>query len=92
MAIKGAVVTTRNPAFQNTLGYDANIIEMPNSGNAQLSNSQTAATVRLSSPQEMIFAHVLTTSITQYNPTFSFDKTSTDLNGGYISAGRQFAV
>jgi len=84
---KGAVVTTRNPAFQNTLGYDANIIEMPNTGNAQLSNSQTAATVRLSSPQEMIIAHVLTTSITQYNPTFSFDKTSTDLNGGSLVPG-----
>ena len=84
---KGAVVTTRNPAFQNTLGYDANIIEMPNSGNAQLSNSQTAATIRLSSPQEMIIAHVLTTSITQYNPTFSFDKTSSDLNGGSLVPG-----
>jgi uncharacterized repeat protein (TIGR01451 family) len=84
---KGAVVTTRNPAFQNTLGYDASIIEIPNSSNAQLSNSQTSATVRFSSPQEMIIAHVLTTSITQYNPTFSFDKTSTDLNGGSLLPG-----
>jgi uncharacterized repeat protein (TIGR01451 family) len=87
IAYKGATVTTRNPAFNNTLGYDANIIDMPNSGNAQLGNSKTSATVRFSSPEEMIIAHVLTTAITQYNPTFDFVKTSTDINGGLVNAG-----
>ena len=84
---KGAVVTTRNPAFQNTLGYDASIMDLPNVGNAQLSNSQTSATVRFSSPSENYFVHALSTSISQYNPSFAFDKTGTDLNGGSFLPG-----
>ena len=87
ISYKGAVVTTRNPAFQNTLGYDASIIELPNAGNAQLSNNQTSATVRLYSPSEYYIAQVLTTAITQYNPTFAFDKTATDINGGMLVPG-----
>ena len=87
ISYKGTVVTTRNPAFQNTLGYDAPIFDLPNTLNAQLSNNQTAATVRFSSPGENYFVHVLTTSISQYNPTFAFDKTATDINGGVLVPG-----
>ncbi|MGB5008104.1 MAG: T9SS type A sorting domain-containing protein [Ferruginibacter sp.] len=87
ISYKGVVVTTRNPAFQNTLGYDAPIFELPNAGNAQLSNNQTSATVRFSSPGENYFVHVLTTSISQYNPAFAFDKTATDINGGTLVPG-----
>ncbi len=84
---KGSVVMTRNPAFYNTLGYDANIIDMPNVGNANLGNNKSSATVRLASPDEMVIAHVLTTAISQYNPTFAFDKTASDLNGGSLLPG-----
>jgi len=84
---KGSVVTTRNPAYYNTLGYDANIIDMPNVGNAQLGNGKTSATVRLASPDEMVIAHVITTSISQYNPTFAFDKFAVDINGGSLVPG-----
>lgn len=87
ISYKGVVVTTRNPAFQNTLGYDAPIFDLPNTLNAQLSNNQTAATVRFSSPGENYFVHVLSTSISQYNPTFAFDKTATDINGGSLVPG-----
>ena len=87
ISYKGAVITARNPAFQNTLGYDASIIELPNASNAQLSNNQTSATVRLSSPNEYYISQVLTTAISQYNPTFEFDKTSTDINGGALVPG-----
>ena len=87
ISYKGAVVTTRNPAFNNTLGYDASILDMPNTGNTQLGNNQNSATVRFASPQEMVIAHILTTSITQYNPTFAFDKTATDINGGSLVPG-----
>ncbi len=84
---QGTVVLTRNPAFQNTLGFDAPIFDLPNVGNAQLGNGQTAATVRFSSPSENYFVHVLTTSISQYNPSFAFDKTATDINGGSFLPG-----
>jgi uncharacterized repeat protein (TIGR01451 family) len=87
ISYKGAVVTTRNPAFQNTLGYDASIFDLPNAGNAQLSNSQTSATVRIFSNNENVIAHVLTTEISQFNPSFSFDKTATDINGGSLVPG-----
>jgi uncharacterized repeat protein (TIGR01451 family) len=87
IAYKGNVVTTRNPAFQNTLGYDANIIDLPNAGNARLSNNQTGATVRFSSPDENYILQLLTTSISQYTPIFSFDKTATDRSGGTLTPG-----
>ncbi len=87
ISYKGVVVSTRNPAFQNTLGYDAPIFDLPNTANAQLANNQTAATVRFSSPSENYFVHVLTTSISQYNPTFNFNKSATDLNGGTLAPG-----
>jgi uncharacterized repeat protein (TIGR01451 family) len=87
ISYKGAVVTTRNPAYQNTLGYDADIIDLPNTANAQLSNSQTAATVRFSSPSENYLVHVVTTSISQFSPSFSMDKTATDVNGGSLVPG-----
>ncbi len=84
---KNTIVTTRNPAFNNTLGYDASIFDLPNAANVNLSNNQTSATVRFSSPNENYFVHVLTTSITQYNPAFVFDKTATDINGGLLVPG-----
>ena len=87
ITFKNSLVTTRNPAFQNTLGYDASIFDLPNTGNVNLSNNQTSATVRFSSPGENYFVHVLTTSITQYNPSFVFDKTATDINGGLLVPG-----
>jgi uncharacterized repeat protein (TIGR01451 family) len=87
IAYKGNVVTTRNPAFQNTLGYDANIINLPNAGNAQLGNNKTDATVRFSSPSENYIVQLLTTSISQYTPIFSFDKTATDRSGGTLTPG-----
>jgi uncharacterized repeat protein (TIGR01451 family) len=83
----GTVVATRNPAFSNTLGYDASIINLPNALNAQLGNSQTSATVRFASPSENYIVQVLSTSISQFNPSFSLQKTSADLNGGLVMGG-----
>ena len=87
ISYKGSVVTTRSPAYNNTLGYDASIFDLPNTLNAQLGNNKSAATVRFSSPSENYIVHVLTTSITQYNPSYAFDKTSTDINGGSLAPG-----
>lgn len=87
ISYKGSIVTTRNPAFNNTLGYDASIFDLPNTGNAQLSNGQTGATIRLASTGENYFTHVVTTSISQYNPAFALSKSSVDVNGGSLMAG-----
>ena len=87
ISYKGSVVTTRNPAFNNTLGYDASILILPNTSNLQLGNSKTSATVRFASPSENYITQVLSTAISQYNPTFAFDKASTDINGGALVPG-----
>ncbi len=84
---KGVSVTTRNPAHLNTLGYDVDLIDVPNVGNAVLGNSQTSASIRFSSPSENYFLHCVTTSISIYNPSFIFDKTATDINGGILVPG-----
>ena len=84
---KGSVVTTRNPAYNNTLGYDASIFDLPNTSNAQLSNSQTGATVRFFSSSENVIVQMLSTNIAQFNPNFLFEKTATDINGGSLVPG-----
>jgi uncharacterized repeat protein (TIGR01451 family) len=87
ISYKGTVVTTRNPVHQNTHGYDADIIVIPNASNSVLGNNQTAATVRFSSPSENYFVQVLTTSISVFTPSYSLNKTSTDVNGGSLNPG-----
>ncbi|MCB0775289.1 MAG: hypothetical protein KDB99_03075, partial [Chitinophagaceae bacterium] len=87
ISYKGSVVTTRNPAHNNTLGFDADIIDLPNASNATLGNSQSSASIRFSSPSENYVLQVATTAISQYTPTFSLSKSSTDINGGSLSPG-----
>jgi uncharacterized repeat protein (TIGR01451 family) len=87
ISYKGASVLTRSPAHLNTLGYDADIIDVPNTGNTVLGNSQISASIRFSSPSENYFIHCVTTSISIYNPSFAFDKTATDINGGSFLPG-----
>jgi uncharacterized repeat protein (TIGR01451 family) len=87
ISYKGSVVTTRSPAYYNTLGYDASIMDLPNAGNAQLSNNQTAATVRFSSPSENYTLQVLTTSVSQFNPEYVLTKSATDVNGATLVGG-----
>jgi uncharacterized repeat protein (TIGR01451 family) len=84
---KGAEVTTRFPAHSNTLGYDADIIEVANPSNAVLGNNQTSASIRFSSPSENYFIHVVSTAISVYSPSFALEKGSTDLNGGGVAPG-----
>lgn len=87
ISYKGATVTTRNPAHNNTLGYDADIIDLPNPGNVLLGNSQSSASIRFSSPSENYVLQVSTTAISQYTPSFSVSKDATDLNGGALNPG-----
>lgn len=89
ISYKGVVVTTRSPAHQNTLGYDADIINVPNVANAVLGNSQSSASIRFSSPSENYMIQVATTAISQYTPAFSMSKLGVDLNGGTLTPGDQ---
>jgi uncharacterized repeat protein (TIGR01451 family) len=83
----GANVTTRNPAHNNTLGYDADILIVPNALNAVLGNNATSASVQVASPSENYFIHTISTAISQYTPSFAVSKNATDLNGGSLVPG-----
>jgi len=83
----GSVVATRSPAHNNTLGYDADLVEVSNPGNSVLGNSQTSASIRFSSPSENYMLQVATTAISQFTPTFSVNKTSVDLDAGALDPG-----
>jgi len=81
----GANVTTRNPAHSNTLGYDADMLLLPNGGNTVLGNNVTSARIRISSPSsggENFFLQVVSSAISVANPGFYMIKTATDLSGG----------
>jgi uncharacterized repeat protein (TIGR01451 family) len=76
------VVTTRNPAHQNTLGFDADIIRLNNPLNANLNNNKRSARLRLNSGGEKYYLHAITSAISVAVPSFRGGITSTDLNGG----------
>ncbi len=77
-----SVVTTRNPAHNNTLGYDADIIRLNNPLNFNLNNNRTSARLRLNSGGEKYYLHVITSAISVATPVFRGGITSSDLNGG----------
>jgi uncharacterized repeat protein (TIGR01451 family) len=87
ISYKGVVVTTRNPAHKNTLGFDADIIDVPNTGNLVLGNNKATASIHFSSTFENYFIHAFTTSIAVYSPSFSFYKESFDISGGTLTPG-----
>lgn len=87
ISYKGAVVATRSPAYQNTLGYDADIIDVPNVANAVLGNNQTSASIRFSSPSENYMIQVVSTAVSQYTPSFNISKSSLDINGASLVPG-----
>ncbi|MGX5687370.1 hypothetical protein [Arcticibacter tournemirensis] len=68
----GSVVSTRNPAYNNTLGYDASIIRLNNKDYQYLGNGATVAPIVLRSNEEWYSVGVLTAAIDVYNPSFVF--------------------
>ncbi|WP_374166814.1 hypothetical protein [Arcticibacter sp. MXS-1] len=69
---RGQVVATRNPAFNNTLGYDASIITANNETYQYLSNNSHDATITVVSNNEGVYVGVLTSAIDIYNPLIQF--------------------
>lgn len=81
----GSNVTTRNPPYVNTLGYDADLF-VPNT---QLPNGATSAVVRIASSNEVIDLGVVTLSTNIFVPNIkdSFLKSVVDVNGGQVLPG-----
>uniref|UniRef100_UPI003BF80342 Ig-like domain-containing protein n=1 Tax=Rubrolithibacter danxiaensis TaxID=3390805 RepID=UPI003BF80342 len=85
----GTVVTTRNPAHANTLGYDASIIFPKNykNGNAvYLNNSATSADIKLRTASDKYTIGEVSTAIDVYNPYFTFTHTYTNVSPGGLPA------
>lgn len=71
---------TRNPSFTNTLGYDADIIDLANGTKTFLGNSASNATIRLSTGNETYLVDIVTTVIDVFEPQMAFEKTFVNLN------------
>jgi uncharacterized repeat protein (TIGR01451 family) len=79
----GAEVTSRNPAYSNTLGLDADLV----SANNLLGNGATSARIRLSTSGDIYAPGVVTFATDLYSPAVSQTKTVTDVNGGNVEEG-----
>ncbi|TQM49443.1 putative repeat protein (TIGR01451 family) [Arcticibacter tournemirensis] len=64
----GEVVQSRNPAYNNTLGYESSIIHLNNADFRYLKNGARSALINLDTDIESYLIGVLTASIDIYNP------------------------
>ncbi len=85
----GNNVTTRFPAYTNTHGYDADIMDVPNVGNVNLGNNATSARIRVTSTGEKYYLQVVTTATATRDPLIQIQKSSTDVNGGVLIGGEE---
>ncbi|WP_152667347.1 Ig-like domain-containing protein [Cellulomonas sp. FA1] len=80
----GANVTTRDPAYVNQLGFDADVFSV---GKPVINNSDTSATFTLTTSQDQFFPGVVTFATELYDPTLLGHKEAVDLDGGALERG-----
>ncbi len=83
----GVQTLTRNPAYKNTLGFDANIFKPNNAAKNYLANGATSAQIKVTTGGEQIFLQVITSAIDTYEPELRAQKTVSDVNGGGVNPG-----
>lgn len=81
------IAATRNPASDNTLGFDAGIITNFNPSNAVLANNATSATIRLGSTQDVFFYFFNAFAVDIIEPQIVLTKTVEDSAGNPIADG-----
>ena len=83
----GVMNPWREPAFNNTLGHDANVFVPDNSGFDFLPNNATDATIRVTTGGESITVQVITSVIDVYEPDLRATVFIEDINGGVAEPG-----
>lgn len=76
----------RNPASENTLGFDASVSTIDNTGNSIIDNNQTSATIRLTSNQETYGLFLLGLSVDVRQPDLYPINLSSSLGGANTNA------
>jgi CshA-type fibril repeat protein len=64
----GMLTSQRNPNYNNTLGYDANIFNPDNSSKNYIGNNAISATIRQTTGGETFLTQVVTSAIDVYEP------------------------
>lgn len=68
LARNGVLTPLRNPSYNNTLGYDANIFSPNNSTKNYIGNNAISATIRQTTGGETYLTQVVTSAIDVYEP------------------------
>lgn len=68
LANKGVMTPFRNPNYNNTLGYDANIFAPDNTTKNYIGNNAISATIRQTTGGEYFLTQVVTSAIDVYEP------------------------
>jgi uncharacterized repeat protein (TIGR01451 family) len=78
----GVDVTAKTPNYLNQLGFDIDVLSVPNTGNTVIANSATTATINLSTTGDVYIPGVVTTAIDIFSPTVggNVNKTVANLN------------
>lgn len=92
ITIDGANVTTRNPAYANTYGYDADLFTLQNAGKTYLRNNDSSLIMRIGTPSEGYVLGVVATQVDVYAPELLLESATTDLNGASYSLGDTLLV
>jgi uncharacterized repeat protein (TIGR01451 family) len=74
----GVDVTAKSPNYLNQLGFDADILAVPNPGNTVIANGATSAQIKLTSTGDTYYPGVVTFCTDLYAPQIVSTKTGVD--------------